>query len=53
MYEAHRQIELPLTLMKIDHDKNMQELMPTCRVEEIGGYAFLREAQINGDNQPP
>ena len=43
--------------MKIEHDCNMQDHMPSCRVEELGGYDTLMQAHINGDepllNQPP
>ena len=49
MYEAHRLIELFLTLMKIEHEKNMKSLMPRCHLEEIGGYIFLTQAHIKGE----
>ena len=42
MYEAHCQTDLSLTLMKIEHDKNMKSIMPTCKMEEINGYALVR-----------
>ena len=49
LYKAHRQIELPLAMMKVELDKNMKEIMPLCRMEELGGYAPFTEDEINGN----
>ena len=32
LYEAHRQTELPLTMVKIEHEQNMDTHMPLCHV---------------------
>ena len=56
LYEAHRQTELPLTMMKVELDNNMEDIMPMCKMEELGGYAPLTKDEINGNvsllNQP-
>ena len=56
LYKAHCQTKLPLTMMKVELDKNMKEIIPLCRMEELGGYAPLTEDKINGNvpllNQP-
>ena len=49
LYEAHCQIELPLTMMKMELDKNMEDIMPLCRMEELGGYVPLTEDKISGN----
>ena len=57
LYEAHRQTELPLTMMKIELERNMGIHMPLCKMEELGGYKPLSEDEINDNipllNQPP
>ena len=33
LYEAYKQTTLPLVLLKFEHDKNLEELMPQCSLE--------------------
>ena len=49
LYEAHRQIELALIMMKIELDKKMEVIMSLCRMEELEGYAPLIEDETNGN----
>ena len=57
IYEAPWQTELPLTMMKIELERNMGIHMPLCKMEELGGYKPLSKDEINGNvpllNQPP
>ena len=56
IYEAHRQTEPPLNMMKIEQDRNMAIHMSICRMEDLGGYKPLTEDENNGNtpilNQP-
>ena len=56
LYEAHRQTDLPLAMMKIEQERNMAIHMPQCRMEDLGGYKVLSKDEINGNlpllNQP-
>ena len=38
LYEAHKQTTLPLVLLKFEHDMHLEELMPQCPLEQLGGY---------------
>ena len=49
LYEAHRQIDLPLAMMKIKQERNMAIHMPKCKLEDLGGYGPLSEDEINGN----
>ena len=46
MYQAPKQLTLPLVLPKYEHEKHLQELLPTCATEELGGYKALAEDEI-------
>ena len=48
LYEVHKQTTLPLILLKFEHDKNLEELMPQCSMEQLGGYKSLTQDKING-----
>ena len=56
LYEAHRQITMPLVMLKVEEEMNVNRLMPKCTVEEMGGYAPLTQDEMNGitplTNQP-
>ena len=56
LYEAHKQTTLPLVLLKFEHDMHLEELMPQCPLEQLGGYHPLTHDEINGKshllNQP-
>ena len=41
LYETHKQTTLPLILLKFEHDRNLEELMPQCSLEQLGGYEPL------------
>ena len=43
IYKTHCQKKMPLTMIKIELDKNTKSHMPLCRMEETGGYAPLTE----------
>ena len=51
-----KQTTLPLILLKFEHDRNLEELMPRCSLEQLGGYKLLTQEEINGRtpvlNQP-
>ena len=49
LYEAHRQTQLPLTMMKIEQEQNMAIHMPLCQMEELGNYRPLSKDEINGN----
>ena len=38
LYEARKQTSLPLVLLKFEHDMHLEELMPQCPLEKLGGY---------------
>ena len=56
LYETHKHTTLPLVLLKFEHDINLEELMPQCSLEQLGGYRSLTQEEINGQtpllNQP-
>lgn len=56
LYEAHRNLALPLPLLKLEQHMHLKELLPRCPMEELGGYQPLSEDEINGNaplaNQP-
>ena len=41
LYEAHRQTNLPLAMMKIEQERKMAIHMPQCKMEDLGGYKAL------------
>ena len=49
LYEAHRQTDLHLAMMKIEQERNMAIHMPQCKMEDLGGYKALFEDEINGN----
>ena len=48
LYETHKQTTLPLILLKFEHDRNLEELMPQFSLEQLGGYEPLTQEEING-----
>ena len=56
LYETHKQTTLPLVLLNFEHDMHLEELIPQCPLEQLGGYHLLTQDEINGRapllNQP-
>ena len=38
LYETHKQTTLPLVLLKFEHDKHLEELIPHCPLKQLGDY---------------
>ena len=48
LYETYKQTTLPLVFLKFEHDMHLEELMPQCPLEQLGGYHPLTRMKLMG-----